>query len=202
MGIGKLFDNLLEKVSTDSTPLSHVDEQALEAELKARVKARGDNPTRPEANPRAKYAGASAAAAKYREAQAAKRAATMKSEQDRRRAAQKRAADEAFRRAQESARRQSRSSSASGSSGPRASAGNNQRRSTGRRRGQPDIAEHFKALNLPPTASLTEAKRAFRKLMRKYHPDLAPEGKKKAATELTMRITAAYTAIEAHFSGK
>jgi|GEM_PF-2725373 len=200
MGLGKIFDNLLEKVSTDSTPLSHVDEQVLEAELKARVKARGDNPTLPDHNPRAKYAGASASAARYREQQAARRAAKIKTERNRRQAAQKRATEEAFRRAQQQASH-NRARSSAGSSSKRRAPGNNQRRST-RRRGQPDIADHFNTLNLPPTASLTEAKRAFRKLMRKYHPDLAPEGKKKAATELTMRITAAYTAIEQHYSGK
>lgn len=195
------LSSLLEKVATDDTPLSHIDEQELDAELAARVEVRKQSTTRPMDNPRAKHAGASAAAVAYRQKQAAERSARVNARRARQREAKERASREAYKQAQQSQQRRSssaRTGSASGASGPRAS-GSNRARS---RRGEPSLADHLKTLNLPPTATLTEAKRSFRQLMRKYHPDLAPESKKKAATELTMRITAAYKAVEEHFSGK
>jgi len=204
----KIIDGLLEKVSTDETPLSHVDEQELEAELAARKKARGSSPKKPGQNPRAKYAGASAAAVKHREGQAAKRAKSVSAKRARQRKAQEKAREEAFRQAKasanasSSARPRSSSRSSTGSYRRTASSGGGQKRRAAPRRGKTNIGDHYKTLNLPPTASLTEAKRAFRKLMRKFHPDLAPDNKKKAATELTMRITAAYKAIEEYHSGK
>jgi DnaJ-class molecular chaperone len=47
-------------------------------------------------------------------------------------------------------------------------------------------------------------KTAYRALMRKYHPDMhaGNPSKQKAATELSMRVTTAYNALQAYFSEK
>ena len=59
-------------------------------------------------------------------------------------------------------------------------------------------------LDLPVGAGFDEVKAAYRKLMRKYHPDLhhqTPQ-KAKAATELTMQVTQAYNELEAYLLRK
>src|SRR5262249_37785520 len=50
----------------------------------------------------------------------------------------------------------------------------------------------------PYGAPFDEVKSAYRKLMRKYHPDLHNQSpkKQKAATELSMQVTQAYNALE------
>jgi DnaJ-class molecular chaperone len=60
-----------------------------------------------------------------------------------------------------------------------------------------DLAQHYKTLEVDYGADAATVKKAYRKLMRKYHPDLPSDPKKKkAATNLTVKISAAYAAIE------
>jgi predicted RNA-binding Zn-ribbon protein involved in translation (DUF1610 family) len=59
-------------------------------------------------------------------------------------------------------------------------------------------AEHFAELGLPETATLTEVKRAYRKLMKEHHPDMAnslqPE-QRATAEEKAKRVNLAYEAL-------
>jgi DnaJ-domain-containing protein 1 len=60
------------------------------------------------------------------------------------------------------------------------------------------LRELYAQLETPYGASFDEVKKSFRRLMRKYHPDLHAKNPKKhkAATELTMQLTTAYNEIE------
>lgn len=63
-----------------------------------------------------------------------------------------------------------------------------------------ELAKHYKNLELPVGASKEEVKSAWRKLMRKYHPDMHngdPE-KHRIATELTQRLTESYRYLTKH----
>lgn len=55
-------------------------------------------------------------------------------------------------------------------------------------------------LDLPYGSDFDQVKAAYRKLMRKYHPDLHTQSpqKAKAATELSMQVTQAYNELEIH----
>jgi hypothetical protein len=62
------------------------------------------------------------------------------------------------------------------------------------------LRELYATLEVPYGAGLDEVKRSFRRLMRKYHPDLHVHDpvKHKAATELTMSLTQGFSELEAH----
>jgi len=63
---------------------------------------------------------------------------------------------------------------------------------------EPDLASYYACLEVPYGADLTEVKNAWRRLMKKYHPDLYstdPE-KYRLATILTQELTHAYKEIE------
>ncbi len=62
------------------------------------------------------------------------------------------------------------------------------------------IAQYYDRLELPYGASWEEVKAQYRKLMRKYHPDLhaGNPAKLKAATEVSMGLTQAYNELEKH----
>ncbi len=197
-------NSVMDKVAADDTPLSHVDEVELEEELERRQVMGKRTRRAPGDNPRARWAGGSEAAAKQRKAAADKRAAKIGSVRRKRDKAERNARERAFRDVQEQARRQQRSE-------PRASRGaSGGSRASGRRRprsplGGKDakIARYYKVLNLPYGVGFDEVKSAFRKLVRKYHPDRhggSPQ-KQKAATELTMRVTQAYNELEQHLTG-
>jgi len=68
-----------------------------------------------------------------------------------------------------------------------------------------DLAQYYASLEIPYGADLKEAKAAWRKMMKKYHPDLYsndPE-RYKTATILTQELTRAYKEIEkAHYNKK
>ncbi|MDZ4694120.1 MAG: J domain-containing protein [Deltaproteobacteria bacterium] len=66
-----------------------------------------------------------------------------------------------------------------------------------------DIRKAYMALELPEGSDFGTVKKAYRQLMRKYHPDRhqrAPE-KQQAAHELTQRLTDAYNRLKKHLGG-
>ncbi|MCA9520040.1 MAG: DnaJ domain-containing protein [Myxococcales bacterium] len=67
-----------------------------------------------------------------------------------------------------------------------------------------ELAKHYANLELPLGASKDEVKTSWRKLMRKYHPDMHntdPE-KHRIATELTQRLTESYRFLSKHLEGR
>jgi DnaJ-like protein len=58
-------------------------------------------------------------------------------------------------------------------------------------------------LEVPYGAPFEDVKKSFRRLMRKYHPDLhvGNPQKHKTATQLTMSLTQAYNELEQHLTG-
>ncbi|HEY5453655.1 MAG TPA: J domain-containing protein, partial [Polyangia bacterium] len=66
--------------------------------------------------------------------------------------------------------------------------------------GDDAIRKAYAALEVPAGSDFETVKKSYRRLMRKYHPDLhagAPE-KARAATDLTQRLTQAYKTLEKH----
>jgi DnaJ-domain-containing protein 1 len=65
------------------------------------------------------------------------------------------------------------------------------------------MRELYAQLEVPYGAPFDEVKKSFRRLMRKYHPDLhvGNPQKQKTATQLTMSLTQAYNEIEQHLLG-
>jgi DnaJ-domain-containing protein 1 len=62
------------------------------------------------------------------------------------------------------------------------------------------IAKAYAALEVPPGSNFETVRKAYRNLMRKYHPDRhtsSPE-KQKAANELAQKLTASYEILEKH----
>ena len=202
------INSVMERIVVDDTPLSHVEEADLQRELEQRLAARQARPQSPTDNPVARMAGASAEARAQRKAMAEKRATRVQAARAKRERAAQAAQEEFFRRAREQERQQA-------SQGPRASrpagsgASSSARGSAGSRSSpfspQSDkIAEYYKVLDLPYGADFPQVKASYRKLMRKYHPDrhVGNPKKLKAATELSMRVTQAYNALEEHLKGK
>jgi DnaJ-domain-containing protein 1 len=196
-------NSVMDNLAADDTPLSHVEEADLRAELQARIDGRGSSPPSPRDNPRAKWAGASAAAREARRRAAEQREARVHKERGAAEAQERAAREKAFREAQAQARSQSRSTGARAGSSRQSS---RRRRSGARRpfgRQGDKIAEYYKVLDLPVGAPFADVKKQFRTLMRKYHPDrhVGNPKKQKAATELTMRVTQAYNELEKHLTG-
>jgi DnaJ-domain-containing protein 1 len=197
MSIGRRIldgmNSVMDSLAADDTPLSHLDEARLRAELQARMDARAAGVPAPRDNPVARDAAATPEARSRRRAAAEARSGTVHKERDQREQAEKVARERAFREFQQQAARGGPRPSASASSGDGA------RRSSRSpfSRKDPKLAEYYKVLNLQIGATQDEIKTSYRKLMRKYHPDRhvgAPQ-KQKAATELTMRVTQAYNEI-------
>jgi DnaJ-domain-containing protein 1 len=65
------------------------------------------------------------------------------------------------------------------------------------------LRELYAQLEVPYGAPFDEVKKSFRRLMRKYHPDLHVGNpvKHKTATQLTMSLTQAYNELEVHLVG-
>ena len=65
------------------------------------------------------------------------------------------------------------------------------------------LRELYAQLEVPYGAPFEEVKKSFRRLMRKYHPDLHAGNpqKQKTATQLTMSLTQAYNELEQHLTG-
>jgi DnaJ-class molecular chaperone len=66
--------------------------------------------------------------------------------------------------------------------------------------GDEAIRKAYAALEVPAGSDLETVKRSYRRLMRKYHPDLNAGSKEKqrAATDLSQRLTEAYKTLEKH----
>jgi hypothetical protein len=65
------------------------------------------------------------------------------------------------------------------------------------------IAQYYARLELPVGAPFEAVKTSYRRLMRKYHPDMhngSPE-KLRAATEVAQALTQAYNELEKHLMG-
>jgi DnaJ-domain-containing protein 1 len=64
----------------------------------------------------------------------------------------------------------------------------------------PKIASHYAALQLPYGADVGQVKRAYRALMRKYHPDLhgSDPRRQQQANEVTQHLSEAYQALRKH----
>jgi DnaJ-domain-containing protein 1 len=108
-------------------------------------------------------------------------------------------------------RRQARQEAEEAARGPRpesAKADQTSARSSGARpRAEPPrrtaagdqaVRKAYAALEVPPGSDFETVRKAYRRLMRKYHPDLhggSPEAQR-AATDLTQRLTEAYKLIE------
>src|SRR5262249_2219123 len=65
------------------------------------------------------------------------------------------------------------------------------------------LRELYAQLEVPYGAPFDEVKKSFRRLMRKYHPDLHIGNpiKHKTATQLTMALTQAYSELEQRLRG-
>jgi DnaJ-domain-containing protein 1 len=62
------------------------------------------------------------------------------------------------------------------------------------------VTKAYAALEVPPGSNFETVRKAYRNLMRKYHPDrhtASPE-KQKAANELAQKLTASYEILEKH----
>ena len=194
------LSKLTSLVIVDDEPLSHVESAALQVELTARKAARARATRQPLENPIAKLAMANPGARAQREKAAKDRAGRVHRERDEREAKQKAAADDAFRRMKEQAARggwQSTSSTSSSSS-----SGSSRPPKPGSAAAQ--VAEWYRVLDLSVGADLGQIKTSYRQMMRKYHPDMHAGNpqKQKAATELSMRVTAAYNGLVAHLEKK
>jgi len=66
--------------------------------------------------------------------------------------------------------------------------------------GDEALRRAYAALEIPAGSDFEAVKRSYRRLMRKYHPDLnaGSDERQKAATDLTQRLTEAYKTLEKH----
>lgn len=200
--MSNLLEDLLGKLATGSEELAHVDAEELSAERAARKAAGARNPG---ANPIAKHADGSGPARKHRERKASAREGVVHAARERREKAEREQREAAFRAAKAQADRQAEADyqqfrkSAGKGPMPGGSSSSRKRRPSPFGKGD-EIAKHYKTLNLSYGAEWSEVRTAYRKLMRKYHPDLHIQSpaKQKAATELTVQITQAYNALEKH----
>lgn len=214
------LNSLLDKVLADETPLTGVERDELDAELERRTQARRKEPaTRPEENPRARWAGAGPDAARRRRQAADARESRIRGVRAEKRKAEEAAREKAWEKLKSDAQRQAASDGprpgpGRTSAGPRpgpSSSSSSSSSGSGRRAGggftgprQDRIAKYYKVLDLPYGASFEQVKASYRKLMRKYHPDLhhqTPQ-KAKAATELTMQVTEAYNELEKYLADR
>jgi len=205
------ISRLTSLVIVDDEPLSHVESQALQAELLVRKAAREKAPRRALDNPLARLATSGPAARVAREKAASDRATRVHRERDQREARQRAAADEAFRRMKDQAARApsggasgGSSSSSSGGAGASGAHGQGSARAPRTSRNEAQLLEWYRVLDLQLGADMAQIKTSYRQMMRKYHPDMHANNpqKQKAATELSMRVTTAYNGLVSHFEKK
>lgn len=194
------LNSLLDRVAADDTPLSGIEREELDAELSRRVEARKAQARAPEENPRARWAGAGEEAARRRREAAEAREKRIRGARAEKKKAEDAAREAAWKKLQEEARRAGPMPGAGSRPPPSSSTGSS---SSGPRmplRKDDKIAKYYKVLDLPYGADFEQVKASYRKLIRKYHPDLhgsSPQ-KQKAANELTVQVTQAYNELEIH----
>jgi DnaJ-domain-containing protein 1 len=199
------LSKLTSLVIVDDDPLTSVESAALQSELTARKAARSATKS-PLDNPLAKLALANPGARAQREKASRERSGRVHRERDERETKQRVQADDAFRRMKEQAAKVGGDWSASAkpppSSGTNTSSGSARSPRPGSTEAQ--LADWFRVLDVQPGADMAAIKSSYRKLMRKYHPDMhaGNPGKQKAATELSMRVTSAYNGLVAHYDKK
>jgi DnaJ-domain-containing protein 1 len=201
------ISRLTSLVIVDDEPLSHVETQALQAELVVRKAARDKAPRSALDNPLARLATSDPAARVAREKAASERASRVHRERDQREARQRAAADEAFRRMKDQAARAPAGGSSGSSGASSASSSQSQGSSSARprsSRNEAQLLEWYRVLDLQLGADMAQIKTSYRQMMRKYHPDMHANNpqKQKAATELSMRVTTAYNGLVTHFEKK
>lgn len=194
------LSQLTSLVIVDDEPLSAVEASALEAELTARRAARQARPAAPEDNPVARMAGAGAAARAARQRAFTERTARVRQARAAAAARARQAAEDEFARIKDQAARGGRPGGGGGGGGGGAGGA----RRPAARGADSQVAEWYRVLDVQPGADLAAIKSAYRKLMRKYHPDLfaGDARKQKAATELSMRVTNAYNGLREHLGEK
>jgi DnaJ domain len=208
------LNSLIDKVLADETPLTGIERDELDAELERRTQARAGGARPPAENPRARWAGAGEEAAKKRREAAEVRERRIRQVRAAKRKAEEAAQEQAWQKFQGEARRQGGAGAGDGGAGARRAAsgarsgGSSAGSAGGRRPGgfgprNDKIAKYYKVLDLPYGADFEQVKASYRKLMRKYHPDLHTQSpqKAKAATELSMQVTQAYNELETHLIG-
>jgi DnaJ-domain-containing protein 1 len=197
------LNSLLDRVAADDTPLSGIEREELDAELSRRVEARKAAARAPEDNPRARHAGAGQEAARQRREAAEAREKRIRGARAEKKKADDAAREAAWKKLQEDARRAGPMPGAGTRPPPSSSTGSSSSSSGGPRmplRKDDKIAKYYKVLDLPYGADFEQVKASYRKLIRKYHPDLhgsSPQ-KQKAANELTVQVTQAYNELETH----
>ena len=200
------LNSLLDKVSADDTPLTGVERGELDAELERRVAARKEAAARAASdNPRARWAGAGDESARRRKEAADAREKRVRSGKQAKKESEEKAREAAWQKFQAEAKRTGATSGSGSGSGPGSGGSGSGPRRPFPGVGKDDkIAKYYKTLDLPYGADFDQVKAAYRKLMRKYHPDLHVQSpqKQKAATELTMQVTQAYNELEAHLTKK
>ena len=181
---------LLDKAAVTDSPLAGLSDEELEAELDRRRQRRLRE------------------ADEVRAREAAERAARQR--------AAERAAQQAQRRMGDVEAELKRMKERAGTSGPPprqapkrpSSSSNGQQKRTPPPRPSAGMSEKrlrdlYQQLETPYGAPFEEVKKSFRRLMRKYHPDLHVGNpvKHKTATQLTMSLTQAYNELEQHLVG-
>jgi DnaJ-domain-containing protein 1 len=203
-GVKSSLNALFERIGgDDGGPVRELSAEEIRRELERRAATRKSPVVD---NPLAKRAAATMTARSAREKMAREREARVHGTKRERAEARTQAHEAAFREAQRRAAQEyaqfqarARQADRAGSAG---ATGGSARRAPGRGASEA-IAKHYKTLDLPQGASFDDVKRAFRALMRKYHPDMHSGNpqKQKAASELSKQMTEAYNELEKHLLG-
>lgn len=187
---------LLEKAAGSSdTPVGELSDEELKAELERRRLRRER-----EADERRDRENAERAARLRAAERAGKKAADATAR-----------GDEAFNKNAASQNNSGARNAASQNNSASARNAASQKKSAGARRPPPSapppserrLRELYAQLEVPYGAPFEEVKSSFRRLMRKYHPDLHAGDpiKHKTATQLTMSLTQAYNELETYLAG-
>ena len=195
------LNSLLEKAAEAADPrrrLGDISDAELERELELRRKERVDEA-------RVRKAKAAVDGLMGDRATRERDAGARRSRVEADRAQRTSARTAADRAARDHASRNTRSQGSTRSSaGPSPGAGSRRTSSAGSsripfgRRKNAQLEKYFQILELPSDSSFTQVKSAYRRLMRKYHPDFhrgSPE-KHRAAVEVSQSLTDAYNNLE------
>jgi DnaJ-domain-containing protein 1 len=194
---------LLDAAAETTDPrrkLANIPDEELEAELGRRKAARRVEQDIKDAKARID-AGADSGDRGAREKAAGERAARVKAARD----ARQRAANAEAERLRQ-ARAASRPSAGPGaSSGQRTGQQQRQNVPPSRPSGGQDLKKYYDRLELPVGATFDQVKAAYRRLMRKYHPDMhagKTADKQKAANDVAAALTQAYNELEKTLVGQ